>query len=91
LGDGRGLDRAHWSVVGWTALALAALASEQLGGRSGGRPAALGLALLAFPCLFGFALWDRPSDAASFTDPWALALYAYVAGTALAHVAGTPE
>ncbi len=71
-------------VVGWTALALAALASEQLGGRSGGRIAALGLALLAFPCLFGFALWDRPSDAASFTDPWALALYAYVAGTALA-------
>src|SRR6267378_2918025 len=46
-------------VVGWTALALAALASEQLGGRSGGRIAALGLALLAFPCLFGFALWDR--------------------------------
>ncbi|HYS21739.1 MAG TPA: DUF2339 domain-containing protein, partial [Gemmatimonadales bacterium] len=71
-------------VVGWTALALAALASEQLGGRPGGRLAALGLALLAFPYLFGFALWDRPSDAATFTDPWALALYAYVAGTALA-------
>jgi len=71
-------------VVGWTALALAALASEQLGGRPGGRIAALGLALLAFPCLFGFALWDRPSVAAAFTDPWALALYGYVAGTALA-------
>ena len=71
-------------VVGWTALALAALASERLGGRSGGRIAALGLALLAFPYLFGFALWDRPSDAASFADPWALALYAYIAGTAVA-------
>jgi len=71
-------------VVGWTALALAALASEQLGGRPGGRIAALGLALLAFPRLFGFALWDRPSDAATFTDPWALALYGYVAGMALA-------
>jgi len=71
-------------VVGWTALALAGLAAEQQGGRPGGRTAALGLALLAFPCLFGFALWDRPSDAATFTDPWALALYAYVAGTALA-------
>ena len=42
-------------VVGWTALALAGLAAEQLGGRPGGRIAALGLALLAFPCLFGFA------------------------------------
>ena len=71
-------------VVGWTALALAALAAEQLGGRPGGRMAALGLALLAFPCLFGVALWDRPSVAAPFTDAWALALYGYVAGTALA-------
>jgi len=71
-------------VVGWTALALAALASEQLGGRPGGRIAALGLALLAFPCLFGIALWSRASDAATFTDAWALALYGYVAGTALA-------
>jgi len=40
-------------VVGWTALALAGLAAEQLGGRPGGRLAALGLALLAFPCRFG--------------------------------------
>ena len=78
----------EWSppmvVVGWTALALAALAAEQLAGRPGGRIAALGLALMAFLCLFGFALWDRPSEAATFTDPWALALYGYVAGTALA-------
>src|SRR6266550_3488865 len=71
-------------VVGWTALALAGLAAEQLGGRPGGRLAALGLALLAFPCLFGVALWSRSSDAAPFTDDWALALYGYVAGTALA-------
>jgi uncharacterized membrane protein len=71
-------------VVGWTALVLAGLAAEQQGGRPGGRIAALGLALLAFPCLFGVALWSRPSGAAAFTDAWAVALYAYVAGTALA-------
>jgi len=71
-------------VVGWTALALAGLAAEQLGGRPGGRIAAVGLALLAFPCLFGVALWSRQSGVATFTDPWALALYGYVAGTALA-------
>jgi hypothetical protein len=71
-------------VVGWTALALAGLAAEQRGGRPGGRIAALGLALLAAPCLFGVALWSRPAEAAAFTDPWALALYGYIAGTALA-------
>ena len=71
-------------VVGWTALALAGLAAEQLGGRPGGRLSAVGLALLAFPCLFGVALWSRPSDAATLTDPWALALYGYIASTALA-------
>jgi len=71
-------------VLAWTALALAGLAAEQQGSRPGGRIAALGLALLAVPCLFGVALWSRPSDAATFTDPWALALYGYVAGTALA-------
>jgi uncharacterized membrane protein len=71
-------------VIGWTALALAALVAEQQGGRPGGRIAALGLALLAFSCLFGIALWWRQSGAATFTDPWALALYGYVAGTALA-------
>src|SRR6266566_179120 len=32
----------------------------------------------------GVALWSRPSDAAPFIDPWALALYGYLAGTALA-------
>jgi hypothetical protein len=71
-------------VIGWTALTLAGLAAEQQGGRPGGRIAALALALLAFPCLFGVALWSRQSGAATFTDPWALALYGYVAGTALA-------
>jgi len=71
-------------VVGWTALSLAGLAAEQQGGRPGGRIAAVGLALLAFPCLFGVALWSRQSGVATFTDPWALALYGYVAGTALA-------
>jgi uncharacterized membrane protein len=71
-------------VVGWTALVLAGLAAEQQGGRPGGRVAALGLALLAFPWLFGVALWSRPAGAAAFTDSWAVALYAYVAGTALA-------
>jgi len=71
-------------VIGWTALCLVGVAAEQLGGRPGGRIAALGLALLAFPCLFGVALWSRPSDAAPFIDPWALALYGYLAGTALA-------
>jgi len=71
-------------VIVWTALALAGLAGEQLGSRPGGRIAALGLALLALPCLFGVALWSRPSDGATFTDPWALALYGYIAGTTLA-------
>jgi len=70
-------------VIGWTALALAGLAVEQQG-RPGGRIAALGLALLAFSCLFGVALWLRESGAPTFTDPWALALYGYIAGTALA-------
>jgi len=75
---------ASLAVIGWTALGLAGLAAEQEGGRPGGRIAALGLALLAFPWLFGVALWSRPSDAATFSDPWALALYGYIAGTALA-------
>ncbi len=71
-------------VIGWTVLALAGLAAEQQGGRPGGRIAALALALIAFPCLFGIALWSRPSGAATFTDAWALALFGYVAATALA-------
>jgi hypothetical protein len=71
-------------VLGWTALCLLALVAERDAARPGGRLAALGLAVLAFAGLFGFALWARPSDATTFTDPWALALYGYVAGMALA-------
>lgn len=71
-------------VAGWTALALAAFAVEQRGGRPGGRLAALGLAVVTFPWLFGVALWSRPSGAPAFTDSWALALYAYIAGMGLA-------
>src|SRR5213083_946255 len=63
--------------------------SRRARGRATGRPAGRAarsarLALLGFPYLFGVALWDRPSVAAPFTDPWALALYGYLAGTALA-------
>src|SRR5690242_3253986 len=78
--------QAHpWAVVvGWTALALAALAVEQVGGRPGARPAALGLAVVTFPWLFGVALQDRAFAAPAFTDSWAVALYIYVAGVALA-------
>ena len=79
---------AQWSApaaaAGWTALALAALGAQRLGRRPGGRMAALGLALVAFPWLFGVALSSRPARAPAFIDPWALALYAYVAGTAIA-------
>jgi uncharacterized membrane protein len=79
---------AQWSppavAAGWIALALAALAAEQLGHRPGGRTTALGLALMALPWLFVVALWSRPGTAPAFTDTWALALYAYVVGTAVA-------
>ena len=71
-------------AAGWTALTLAALVVEQRGGRPGGRWAALGLAVVTFPWLFGVALWSRPSGAPAFTDAWALALYAYIAGLGLA-------
>ena len=46
--------------------------------------AALGLAVVTFPWLFGVALWSRPSGAPAFTDTWAFALYAYIAGLGLA-------
>jgi uncharacterized membrane protein len=70
-------------VAGWTALALAALVVERQGGRPGGRWAALGLAVVTFPWLFGVALWSRASAAPAFTDGWALGLYAYIAGLAI--------
>ncbi len=71
-------------VIGWTALAVAALAAERRGGRPGGRAAALGLATAALLCLFSAALWYRAPRAPVFGDPWAFALYSYVAGTVLA-------
>jgi len=70
-------------VAGWTALALAALVVERQGGRPGGRWAALGLAVVTFPWLFGVALWSRAAAAPAFTDGWALGLYAYIAGLAI--------
>jgi uncharacterized membrane protein len=71
-------------TIGWTALALVALIAERQGGRPGGRHAALGLGSAAFVSLFTVALADRELQAPVFTDPWALAFYAYVAGTAVA-------
>jgi hypothetical protein len=71
-------------TIGWTALALLALLAERQAGRPGGRHAALALATAAFVSLFTVALSDRGSQAPVFTDPWALAFYAYVAGTAVA-------
>jgi len=77
----------EWSAasvtVGWTALALLALLAERQGGRPGGRHAAVGLASAAFVALFTVALFARQQQPV-FTDPWALALYTYIAGTAVA-------
>jgi len=70
-------------TVGWTALALLALLAERQGGRPGGRYASVGLASTAFVALFTVALSARAQQPV-FTDPWALALYAYIAGTAVA-------
>lgn len=73
--------------IAWTVLALAALATEREGGRPGGRYAAITLAAAAWVCLFSVALFERRFQATSTTllvDPWALALYAFVAGTAVA-------
>src|SRR5690242_2647133 len=70
-------------VAGWTAFALAALVVERQGGRPGGRWAALGLAVVTFPGLFGVALWSRAAAAPAFSDGWALGLYAYIAGLAI--------
>jgi uncharacterized membrane protein len=71
-------------AVAWTLLALAALAAERDGARPGGRHAAAALATMAVICLFSSALSLRPPGAPAFTDTWALALYAVVAGTAAA-------
>jgi len=74
-------------TIGWIALALLALGAEREGGRPGGRYAAMALAAAAWVCLFTFALYDRgyhPSSSSLLVDPWAGALYLFVAGTAVA-------
>jgi uncharacterized membrane protein len=70
-------------VMGWMVLAGAALLMERAGQRPGGRVASLGLAACAFICLFTVALGSREDTAPTFGDSWALALYFYVAATAL--------
>ncbi len=72
-------------AIAWTALALAALATERVGARPGGRHAATGLATIAFICLFTSALLEREGTPFTpFTDSFALALYVFAAGTAVA-------
>ena len=74
-------------TIGWIALALLALGAEREGGRPGGRYAGMALAAAAWVCLFTFALYDRGyhgSSSSLVVDPWALALYLFVAGTAVA-------
>jgi uncharacterized membrane protein len=74
-------------TIGWTALALLALVTEREAGRPGGRYAALALATAAWVCLFSFALFERGyglTTSSLLVDPWALALYVLVTGTALA-------
>jgi uncharacterized membrane protein len=74
-------------TMGWTVLALIALATEREAGRPGGRDAGIALATAAWVCLFSAARFDRAGDATNspvLTDRWALALYVLVAGTAVA-------
>ena len=68
-------------AVSWTVLAAAALSAEREGGRPGGRRAATGLATGAFLCLFTSTLLLRENI--PFVDDWALALYLFVAVTAV--------
>jgi hypothetical protein len=70
-------------TIAWTALALVALATEREAGRPGGRLAAVVLATAAWVLLFSAGLWVREYHPPVFTDSWALALYAVVAGTAV--------
>jgi len=76
-------------TIGWTALLLLALVAEREGGRPGGRYAALTLGAAAWVCLFTFALYDRGylgygSFSSLLVDTWALALYTFIASTAVA-------
>jgi len=70
-------------VLGWTTLAGAALTLERSGGRPGGRAASVLLETGAFVCLFTAALASRELGAPVFSDAWAFAFYAYVAGTVI--------
>ena len=78
----------QWSptttVFCWTGLSLVALAADRAAARPGARAVAIGLALLSGLELLLIAVWDRRYDAPVFTDTWALALYAYLAATAIA-------
>lgn len=71
-------------TIGWTVLALGALAAEREGGSPGGRYAAVTLATAAWVCLFSAGLSVRAHEPPVFTDSWALALYVVVAGTGMA-------
>ena len=78
----------NWSsfdiAMGWTALAVLAMVAERDGGRPGGRYASVALATAAWFCVFTAALFERELDATPvFTDRWAIALYVYLAGSAL--------
>ena len=76
-----------WIVtMGWTALALVALASEREATRPGGRNAAVTLITAAWVWLFSVALFDREWNGSThvFTDRWAIALYAFLVGSAAA-------
>ena len=71
-------------TMGWTALAVLALVAERDGGRPGGRYASVALATAAWLYLFTAAVFERELDLAPvFTDRWALALYVFLAGSAL--------
>lgn len=72
------------TTAGWAALILLALAAERHGARPGGRHAAVALAAAAWLWHFAIALDMRASLAPVFIDPWALALYGYIAAAAIA-------
>jgi len=78
----------QWSptttVFCWTGLALLALGADRASAQPGARPVAIGLAFLAGIELLLIAVFDRRYGAPVFTDTWALALYAYIAATAIA-------
>jgi len=68
----------------WTGLMLAALVANRQAERPGVRVVALALGVLAGVELLTVAVWSRDGHAPVFTDLWAVALYAYIAATAVA-------